>query len=39
MLAAESEPLAAARLAMADAVRAILTDGLNTLTIRVPEAM
>ncbi|UKI34686.1 MAG: arginine--tRNA ligase [Lentisphaeria bacterium] len=39
VLAAESEPLAAARLAMADAVRAILTDGLNTLTIRVPEAM
>ena len=39
VLAAESESLVAARLAMADAVRAILTDGLNTLTIRVPEAM
>ena len=39
VLAAESESLVAARLAMADAVRALLTDGLNTLTIRVPEAM
>ena len=39
VLAADSEELACARMALCHAVRAILTDGLNTLTIKVPEAM
>ncbi len=39
VLAAETPELAAARLALADAVRRIITDGLGTLTIRVPQAM
>lgn len=39
VLAAENEELASARMAFCHAVREILTDGLNTLTIKVPEAM
>ncbi len=39
VLAAENEDLAGARMALCHAVRNILTDGLNTLTIEVPEAM
>jgi arginyl-tRNA synthetase len=39
VLAAENEELAGARMALCHAVREILTDGLATLTIRVPEAM
>ena len=39
VLAAESEELAAARMALCHAARTILADGLNTLTIQVPEAM
>ena len=39
VLAAENEALAAARLALASAVRRVVADGLNTLTIGVPEAM
>ncbi|MBQ6598324.1 MAG: hypothetical protein IJH79_12295, partial [Lentisphaeria bacterium] len=38
-LNAEDPATAAVRLAMCFAVRDILTDGLNTLTIAVPEAM
>ena len=36
---ADNEALAAARLALAEAVRQVIADGLNTLTIGVPEAM
>ena len=39
VLSADNENLAAARLALADAVRQVIADGLNTLTIGVPEAM
>ncbi len=39
VLAADSLPLAASRLALADAVRSIITDGLSTLTIQIPSAM
>ncbi|MCP3967563.1 MAG: arginine--tRNA ligase [Lentisphaerae bacterium] len=39
VLTAESDELKTARMAMCHAVREILTDGLNTLTIQVPEAM
>ena len=39
VLTAENEPLRAARLALCYAVRDLLTDGLNTLTIQVPAAM
>ncbi len=39
VLAADNEELAGARMALCHAIRAILTDGLNTLTIEVPEAM
>ena len=39
VLAADNEELACARMALCHAVRGILTDGLNTLTIEVPEAM
>jgi len=39
VLSADNEALAAARLALAEAVRRIIADGLNTLTIGVPEAM
>lgn len=39
VLTAESRPLRHARLALCYAVRDLLTDGLNTLTIQVPSAM
>jgi len=39
VLAAEDEDLSCARMALCHAIRDILTDGLNTLTIEVPEAM
>ncbi len=39
VLAAESDALKQARLALSYAVRDILSDGLATLTIRVPDAM
>ena len=39
VLSADNEALAAARLALADAVRQVIADGLKTLTIGVPEAM
>ena len=39
VLAADNDELACARMALCHAVREILTDGLNTLTIEVPEAM
>ena len=39
VLSADNEALAAARLALAEAVRQVIADGLNTLTIGVPEAM
>ena len=39
VLNAETEELIQARLAMCGAARDVLTDGLNTLTIQVPEAM
>ena len=39
VLAAETPELVAGRLAMADAVRTIIVDGLATLTIKVPQAM
>jgi arginyl-tRNA synthetase len=39
VLAADNEELACARMALCHAVRGILIDGLNTLTIAVPEAM
>jgi arginyl-tRNA synthetase len=39
VLAADNEELAGARMALCHAIRGILTDGLNTLTIEVPEAM
>jgi arginyl-tRNA synthetase len=39
VLAAENEELASARMALCHSIRGILTDGLNTLTIKVPEAM
>ncbi|MDD5698170.1 MAG: arginine--tRNA ligase [Victivallaceae bacterium] len=39
VLNADNEELATARMALCHAVREILTNGLNTLTIEVPEAM
>jgi arginyl-tRNA synthetase len=39
VLSAESEELQSARMALCHAAREILTDGLKTLTIGVPEAM
>lgn len=39
VLAADSEVLAASRLALAAAVRTLLVDGLRTMTIEVPDAM
>ncbi len=39
VLSAENAELAAARLALAEGVRAVIADGLGTLTIGVPEAM
>ena len=39
VLSAESDSLRAARLALCYAVRDLLTDGLKTLTIGVPDAM
>ncbi len=39
VVTAESPELASARLALAQCVGKVLTDGLNTLTIQVPEAM
>jgi len=39
VLAADNEELACARMALCHAIRGILTDGLKTLTIAVPEAM
>jgi len=39
VLAAETPELIAARLALSEAIRAIIVDGLSTLTIRVPDAM
>ena len=39
VLAAEDLDLAAARLALASAVRRVIVDGLATLTISVPEGM
>ncbi len=39
VLAAENPELRRARLALAGRVRDIITDGLNTLTIQVPDAM
>ena len=39
VLAADNDELACARMALCHAIREILTDGLNTLTIEVPEAM
>ncbi|MBU8901310.1 MAG: hypothetical protein KOO69_01080, partial [Victivallales bacterium] len=39
VVAADNKELACARMALCHAIREILTDGLNTLTIEVPEAM
>ncbi|MFA6101212.1 MAG: arginine--tRNA ligase [Victivallaceae bacterium] len=39
VLAADDENLRKSRLALCSRIRTILTDGLNTLTIGVPEAM
>ena len=39
VMTAGSDELAAARLALASTVKSIISDGLNTLTISVPEAM
>ena len=39
VLSAEKEELVTARLALAEAVRRVIADGLQTLTIGVPEAM
>ena len=39
VLSAGDDALVTARLSLADAVKRIITDGLNTLTIDVPEAM
>ena len=39
VLAAETPELAAARLALSSAVREIIADGLETLTIGIPDAM
>lgn len=39
VLNAETPALASSRLALADAVRRVVADGLGTLTIGVPEAM
>ena len=38
-IASEDPVLAAGRLALAQAVRKVVSDGLATLTIGVPEAM
>ncbi|MBR7131604.1 MAG: arginine--tRNA ligase [Lentisphaeria bacterium] len=39
VLSAGDDALVSARLALADAVKQVITDGLHTLTIGVPEAM
>ena len=39
VMTAGSDDLAAARLALAETVKTVITDGLGTLTIGVPEAM
>ena len=39
VVAADNKELSCARMALCLAIREILTDGLNTLTIEVPEAM
>ena len=39
VVAADNKDLSCARMALCHAIREILTDGLNTLTIEVPEAM
>lgn len=39
VLSAGNDALVKARLALADAVKQVITDGLHTLTIGVPEAM
>ena len=39
VLGADEPAVAAARLALARTVKQIITDGLHTLTIGVPEAM
>lgn len=39
VLSAESSELISSRLALADAIRSIIVDGLSTLTIKVPQAM
>ena len=39
VLNADDEKLSCARMALCYAIREILSDGLNTLTIEVPEAM
>ena len=39
VLSAESDALISARLSLAEAVRQVISDGLRTLTIGVPEAM
>ena len=39
VLAADDDNLRKSRLALCAGIRAILADGLNTLTIGVPEAM
>ena len=39
VLAADNKELASARMALCHSIREILIDGLNTLTIKVPEAM
>ncbi len=39
VLAAAEPELVSARLALCESVRIVLTDGLATLTIGVPEAM
>ena len=39
VLAAETQELISARLALAEACRRVIVDGLNTMTIKVPDAM
>ena len=39
VLAAETPELISARLALAEACRRVIEDGLNTMTIKVPDAM
>ena len=38
-MTAGSDDLVTARLALASIVKSVIADGLNTLTISVPEAM